>query len=739
MLATCGLGFLAFCVLVGVTYARTPVPDAQQKGVNDQGTSVFWGDSKKTPLLRLGEPRENVKLPNIPPYVQHAVLAAEDRNFETEPGISPTGIARAVYTSATGGEVTGGSTITQQLARNYYAGLSQQRSFSRKFKEIFISLRLGKEKPKSFILETYLNTIYFGRQANGVQAASRAFFHKNVDKLSVSEAALIAAMIQRPEYFHTTGDPNTDPARKALQDRWTYVLDGMVKMGWLSPADRQAQVFPKTEKHWNYIKETPESGYIRERVLKELRTVGITGQMINTQGYKIYTSLNPRLMAYAKQAVKQAGPSTLPRDVRIGMVSVNPLNGEIPAFYGGNGTNQSDAALYEAPQVGSSFKPYVLATALKQGYNVKSMIDGHSPQQFDNQGNSVPVTDQAQAVHNDSGDPPLGVIDLVQATQLSVNTAYVKLGLELGLSDVRKTAEAFGVPKVALDAHRGESGISLGIANYAAVYQAAGYAAFANGGTPVTPHVVTKIERKDGTEVKLPWTQKKDRILTPEQAAQATLAMRSVVTGGTGKGAALPNRPVAGKTGTTDKSAAAWFVGYVPQMSTAVTMFSQKNRPMTSIPGYGGGVYGGQIPASIWRAYMLRATQTMEVKNFTPPTFSEGTRQLWDTPPPKATPTPTVPTTPSACAPGDTTTPGCQSTQTPTTAPGGPIGGGGQPCNQWGLPPGCDPNTPPSNPAPKWWCQQHPGDPSCPAGDPGAGGGNGTPQSRSQTPARRKG
>ncbi|HEV7932668.1 MAG TPA: transglycosylase domain-containing protein, partial [Actinomadura sp.] len=645
--------------------------------------------------------------------------------------------------TASGGDVQGGSTITQQTARNYYEGLSQERSVSRKVKEILISIRMGREKKREEILEIYLNTIFFGRGANGIQAASRAYFHQPVDKLTVSQAAMLAAMIQRPAYFHTSGDPNTDPARKALEDRWSYVLDGMVKMGWLSPAERQKQVFPKTKQKWNYIKETPESGYIRERVLKELGVVGIDDQMINKRGYKVYTGLSPRQMGYAKDAVTRAGPRVLPKNVRIGLVSVDPANGEIRGFYGGDSpTKQTDAALYEAPQVGSSFKPYVLATALKQGFNVKSTIDGHSPQNFDGNGNSVPLSTPGYKVANDAGDPPMGVIDLVRATQLSVNTAYVKLGMKLGLKQVRETAAQFGVPQKALDDQAGRAGISLGIANYAAVYQASGYAAFANGGTPVTPHVITKIVRKDGSEVELPWTKKKERVLTPEQAAQATLAMRAVVQSGTGQKAALPDRPVAGKTGTTDKSVAAWFVGYVPQLSTAVTMFNQKNKPIPMIPGYSNGIYGGTIPAQVWKAYMTQATRGMEVKQFPQPTYSEGTQQMWDTPTPTATPTPTTSAPATTCPPGGQPgQPGCEQTQ-PTPTPEDPIGGG-QPCNQWGLPPGCDPNTPPSTPPPAWWCNQHQDDPRCrPAGNPApgtggnGGGGNGTPQSRSQTLAR---
>ena len=315
--------------------------------------------------------------------------------------------------------------------------------------------------------------------------------------------------------------------------------------------------------------------------------------------------------------------------------------------------------------MGSSFKPYVLATALKRGDNVKSMISGKSPQRFANNGENVPVNDQdGYLVKNDAGDPPMGVIDLVRATQMSVNTAYVKLGLNLGLDDVAQTAEEFGIPEGYLKPFKGQAGLSLGIANYPAVYQASGYAAFANGGTPVIPHLITKITNAHGKSIgNLPWKKKAEPVLTQEQAAQATYAMRSVVTRGTGTRAALPGRQVAGKTGTTEKNKAAWFVGYVPQLSAAVTMFNSKNKPITGIPGYQRSVYGGTIPAEIWKNFMLRVTQSMPPQPFQAPTFT-GNRQLWDSPPPTTpTPTPGVPsntpsTPPQGPPPGPSTSPG---------------------------------------------------------------------------------
>jgi membrane peptidoglycan carboxypeptidase len=663
-LAVMGLGTLAMIVLVVVAYAMTPVPSEAQSDATAQGSVVYYDDGK-TPMMRLGRHRESVPLNKIPQHVQDSVLAAEDRGFYSEPGVSPKGIARAVWTTATGGEVTGGSTITQQMARNYYAGLSQERTVSRKFKEILISVRLGKERPKTYILGTYLNTVYFGRQAYGIQAAARAYFGRDVSKLTVSQSAMLAAMIQQPAYFHTQGN---DAAAQALRARWNYVLDGLVTMGKLSPAERAKQRFPATKDSWSDVKETGQSGYIQQRITQELKAAGIPEEELGSGGLKIHTELNPKWMKYAEKAVRDQGVGSWPKSIGVGLVAVDPKTGAVKAFYGGNWKRtQYDSVFNPVAQVGSSFKPYVLATALKNGDNVKSMISGKSPQRFGNDGENLPLNSTGgYLVENDEGDPPMGVIDLVRATQMSVNTAYVKLGLNVGLNNVTQTAEGFGIPDGYLKPHRGQAGLSLGIANIPAVYQAAGYAAFANGGTPVKPHLITKITDSRGKSIgNLPWKKKAEPVLTQEQAAQATYAMRSVVNGGTGARAALPDRQVAGKTGTTEKNRAAWFVGYVPQLSTAVTMFNTKNKPITGIPGYQASVYGGTIPAEIWKNFMAGVTQTMPPEPFPVPTFA-GNRQLWDSPPPTTpTPTPGAPSTTPSIPP--------EGPPIPTESPGGPI------------------------------------------------------------------
>ncbi|MEU5880970.1 transglycosylase domain-containing protein [Spirillospora sp. NPDC047279] len=717
------LMFFGATTLIGVGYAMTPIPDAPQDGVTDEGSAILYGDGK-TPIVRLGATRESVPLSKVPEHVRTAVLAAEDRGFYSEHGVSPKGLARAVLKTAVGGDTQGGSTITQQLARNYYKGLSQDRTMSRKFKEIFISLKLGRKLDKNKILEMYLNTVFFGRQANGIQAASRAYFRKDVSQLNVAQAAMLAAMIQRPNYFQTRGDGD---ANQALRYRWNYVLDGMVEMGKLSQADRQRIQFPKTQYRWTDATATSQTTFIQERVMEELSQVKGVPEDVQNGGLRITTSLDPKWMGYAKDAMKEAGVARWPSKIGAGLIAVDPKNGEIKAFYGGNPErSQVDTVFTPGAQVGSSFKPYVLATALKEGQSVKSTIMGRSPQTFDVQGDNVP-RGQGYTVNNDEGDPPMGVINLVTATEKSVNTAYVKLGLKLGIDNVIDTAEGFGVPPKYFKNFHGQQGaVALGVTNIPAVYQASGYAAFANGGRPVTPHLITKVElrKPDGKmeTLDLPWDKQKKPILTKDQAAQATYAMKSVVRNGTATRARLSDgREVAGKTGTTEKNAAAWFVGYVPQLSTAVTMYNEKSsQSIKGIPGFqGNSIYGGTIPAQIWKNFMEKviAGENMQPQAFDAPTYSDSTPKTWDTPPPAPSPTPSE--TPS-CDPGTPGAPGsptgqpCPS-QSPTTSPSPttPPDAGRQPCDQWGMPVGCNPDIPPSDPPPTWWCARHPDAEQC--------------------------
>ncbi|WP_329522299.1 transglycosylase domain-containing protein [Spirillospora sp. NBC_01491] len=651
---------MAASVCVGVAYVRTPLPNEPQDGVTDQGSAVYYGDGR-TPIFRLGANREIVRHAQIPAHVRWAVLAAEDRGFYAGHGVSPTGTVRALLNNASGGDVQGGSTITQQLARNYFKGLSRDRSAGRKFKEIFISLKLARHRDKDDILDLYLNTIFFGRQTSGVQAAARAYFDKDVWQLTVAEGAVLAAMIQQPTYFKTRGG---DAPARALRARWRYVLDGMVAMGRLSRDEAARQRFPRTLDEWRGVDVSGQSLLVRQRVQEELRQLGIPMDSAVNGGLKIYTGLDRRWMGYAEQAMRKVREPDWPTGIRGGLIAVDPQDGAVKAFYGGDpARSQYDAVFNPVAQAASTFKPYVLAAALRRGYNVRSRVNGRSPQKFAPDGSITPQTAPGYEVDNDEEIGSLGVIDLVKATALSVNTGYVKLAFEAGVANVLRTAQDLGVPEPALRPFKGQVGIALGIANVPAVNQAAGYAAFANGGTAVTPHLITKIVDKRGRTVPLPWTKPGRRVLTQEQAAQTSYALRATVREGTGRRAALSDREAAGKTGTTDHNHAAWFVGYVPQLSAAVMMANTAQKPLKNLPGFSGTVAGENLPSSVWHSFMEKVTRDMPRKDFPTPGFS-GVAGDWGALPTPDAPTPDGPT-PGASTPG-APTPG-------TSNPGGPV------------------------------------------------------------------
>jgi membrane peptidoglycan carboxypeptidase len=613
-----------------VAYIRTPVPTQPQDGVTDEGSTVYYADGR-TPLFRLGANREAVRHDQIPDRLRWAVLAAEDRGFYGDHGVSPTGTFRALWNNVAGGDTQGGSTITQQLARNYFKGLSRDRTMRRKVKEIFIALKLDRNRAKDEILDLYLNTIYFGRQTSGVQAAARAYFDRDVWQLDVAQCALLAAMIQRPTYFKTQGD---DAAARALRSRWAYVLDGMVSMGRLSRADAGRQRFPRTQDEWTGVGLSGQDLLVRHRVETELASVGIPMDSVVNGRLKIYTGLDQRWMRYAERAMRGAREPEWPRTVHAGLVAVDSRTGAVKALYGGDPKrSQVDSVFAPVAQAGSTFKPYVLAAMLRKGLSVRTKVSGASPRKFAPNGDVTPMTAPGYKVENDEEIGSLGTIDMVEATALSVNTGYVKAALKVGIANVMETARLFGVPEAALKPFAGQAGVALGIPDVSAATQAAGYAAFANGGTAVVPHLVTRVVDAKGRRVPLPWDGPGRRVLDGEQAAQATAAMRATVLKGTGRLAALTGREAAGKTGTTEHNRAAWFVGYVPQVSTAVVIGNAKPATLRNLPGFTGTVAGENVPAAIWHAFMERVTRDLPAEVFPRPLFT-GTAADWTDPDP---------------------------------------------------------------------------------------------------------
>ncbi|WP_237104930.1 transglycosylase domain-containing protein [Nonomuraea sp. MG754425] len=580
----------------------TPIPDTTQKQATAQGSVIYYRDGKSV-LARQGIDRRKVDLAQVPEHVRDAVIAAENRSFYQDGGVSIKGTARAVWSTLSGQQLQGGSTITQQLVRNYYSGLSQERSVVRKFKEILIAMKVDQSRSKDWVLEQYLNTIYFGRGANGVQSAARAYFGKDVEKLAVSEGAYLASVIQQPSRF--AAPKGTDLA--AARERWQSVINAMGATGGLTPQQAAAERFPELVEPKKPFELKGQAQYMLEQVTAELNRRGYTDEDINSGGLKIVTTFDKKLMQAAQRAVEETLPDGTPQKVRTGLAAVDPASGEVVAFYGGKPSQSKyyDSAFSAKVMAGSTFKPYTLAAALNDGFDLSTRVDGNSP---------LRVASASQSIPND-GDRSYGQIDLISATQNSVNTAFVDLGQKVGLDKVARIAEAAGLPAEQLDQHKSAAAFPLGVASVSAVQNASGFSTFANKGVHVEAHVVRSVTDAEGRKEVVKPTETK--AVSEQAAADTTYAMQQAVKYGTGTAARLYDRPVAGKTGTTDDSKSVWFNGFTPQLAVAVDMFRDDNATVT-IPGYGT-QFGGQLPAQIWRAFMTEAMSGKPVEEFPEP------------------------------------------------------------------------------------------------------------------------
>ena len=649
------LGLLVVvAVLTAVIYARTEIPSASSV-VTAQTTIITFSDGRE--LARTGaQNRRSVSLQTVPADVRHAVLAAEDRNYYSEPGISPRGIVRAVWADLRGGNVAqGGSTITQQYAKNAY--LSQQKTVSRKFREIFYAVKLDHSRSKDAVFEDYHNRIYFGRGAYGIETAAETYFHTSVDRLGAAQGAVLASLIRAPAYY----DPTTHPT--AARDRWRYVLDGMVAQRWIPPSEAAGLRYPAVSKDKPRDTLGGPSGYIVEAVKKELVAKGFDDNRLSLDGLTVRTTIDRKAQDAAVAAEnsvlgKMSGPVSA-------LVAVEPGVGAVRAMYGGRDyvAVPRNLATQAVRLPGSSFKPYTLATALKEGISLRTVFAGTSPKFVKGYGKD-------NRVRNDRNEQCYRC-NLVTSLERSVNTVFVPLAVEVGPSAVATTAHAAGIPDSVPLAEPGgytSAGIALGVYGVHPIDQAVGFATFAAHGIRAEPFLIQSVTDRDG-QVLYGAQPKTAGAFTADIAADATYAMRQVIEGsqGTGRRARLADgRPAAGKTGTTSKNTDAWFVGFTPQLSAAVWMGNLDNRPLTNVPGYRGGVYGGTLPADIWKRFMDAALAGEPIKEFPPPTFLGSTGSgLPSLPRPSSSPVSSAPAT----SPSPSLTPSPTPSASPTPSP----------------------------------------------------------------------
>lgn len=602
---TIGVGFVLSTYLFAYAYFSVKIPNPNQY-INSQATIIQYADGSE--IGRVGaEDRISVQLASVPIRVRHAILAAEDRNFYNEHAFSSSGILRALWHDLRGGTLQGGSTITQQYAKTAF--LTPQRSIRRKIKEIVIAVKLEQELSKDQIFENYLNTIYFGRGAYGVQTGAQVFFGRNVNQLSVSQAAVLAAVLNAPGYY----DPANGPSYQArLISRWKYVLSGMAKAKWITQAQRAAQRFPYILPRTSPGSLAGPKGYVISWIENQLQQFGFSQDQLMQGGLVVKTTLVKRDQQAAVDAVAKRTPRAPFSNLRVALVSIQPGTGAVLAMYGGQDylKNQYNNATQATTQAGSSFKPFALTAALEAGISLHSTWNGHSPQVFYDPGSQSPYP-----VFN-YGNEQFSNINLITAVANSVNTVFVPLGIDVGPDKVIDVARRAGIPaSVQMIA---SPSVTLGVASAHVIDLASAFATFAAQGIYAKPYIVSQVIGDNGGILYQTQPQT-NQVFASDVMADLTTALQAVTKYGTASGAVSNlGRPSAGKTGTTTDNASAWFTGYVPQMATSVALF--RDNAHQSLNGIGGlnAVTGGTFPARIWDQYMRQALAHTPIMAFPP-------------------------------------------------------------------------------------------------------------------------
>jgi penicillin-binding protein 1A len=550
--------------------------------------------------------RATVTLRDVPAPMIDAVLAAEDARFFEHPGYDLRAITRAAVINWREGKVVqGGSTITQQYVKNVYFR-NPARTFGRKARELRLAIELEARFSKNEILERYLNTVYFGDGAYGVKAAAETYFDRDVTELTPSDAALLAGLIKAPSGYNPR-----DHADRALARR-NAVLRRMSALGMMSPAQANRLAASPLGVLADPPKIASRQPYFVEAVKRELlsdRRFGASederARALYEGGLRVETTLDPRLQGFAERAID--GVLNQPGDPAAALVAIRPQSGEIVAMVGGRDWNASQVNLAlgkagggSGRQPGSSFKPIVAATAMESGITLDARYE------------SGPVTfvfDASSKTWTPSTGASRGLMTLSDAMVDSVNSVYARLGMQLGPGQIATQAHLMGVesklPAV--------PSLALGSGEVSVLDMAAAYATIANGGTSVNPTTIRRVRTSDGAILR-PQQEVVPGVVSPGNSYLLTKVLEQVITRGTGTAANI-GRPAAGKTGTSNDYADAWFIGYTPQLVAAVWVgYPQGRIPMFNVRGIQ--VQGGTFPALIWRAFMLEALNGVPPKRF---------------------------------------------------------------------------------------------------------------------------
>lgn len=595
-----GFGLVILVMLTGIgcgflTASMNTKPDLANDILPPASSQIYDINGNEIANVHAAENRRPVKIEQVPKDLQNAFVAVEDNRFYEHSGVDPRGIMRALYANIRGRGVSeGGSTITQQLAKNAY--LTQDRTITRKIQEVFLALQLERQYTKQEILEMYLNQIYFGQGAYGVQAAAQTYFGKDVDKLTLNECAMLAGIPKSPNYYSPANNMQAAQARKAV------VLDQMAKYGYI--ANSQAQktkqeqltlVKPVAKEKDNtaayfidYVTQTLIDKYGADAVYKE--------------GLKIYTTLDMDMQKAAEAAVKKLPTYRTDgngvQQPQAAIVAIDPHNGYIKVMVGGRGTDQFNRATMAVRQPGSAFKPFVFAAALEEHFTPNTVI------------NDAPIDIGGWRPQNDSGSFS-GKVTMREVAQHSINVPTVKIAQKIGIDKPIYYAQAMGISTFVLDGAQNDKQLATALGGMTKgvtpLEITSAYGTFANKGVHVEPVVIVKVLDRNGKVLEQS-EPKQNSVISANSAAELTDMLQTVIKNGTGRKADI-GRPAAGKTGTTSNYHDAWFVGYTPDLVAGVWMGNDDNTPMR-------GVMGGQLPAEIWKAFMQKALAQTPAKNF---------------------------------------------------------------------------------------------------------------------------
>ncbi|MBR4903631.1 MAG: penicillin-binding protein 1A [Selenomonadaceae bacterium] len=583
-----GIGFVTANLNVKADLSKDILPPASSHIYDSAGNEIA--------IIHATENRVPVKIEQIPLNLLNAFVAIEDNRFYEHKGVDFRGLLRAAYTNFVRGEIAeGGSTITQQLAKNAY--LTQERTIKRKIQEVFLALQLEKQYTKQEILELYLNQIYFGQGAYGVQAASKTYFGKNVEDLTLAECAMLAGIPKSPNYYSPFNNIN------AAIERRDTVLDQMVVYGYISYSQcyeaKKAEVVLAPP---NVPEKHKDAMYFIEYVT-QLLVDRYGADAVYKEGLKVYTTIDLDMQKMAEEALLIYLPEYYTDENGIvqpqgSIVAVEPKTGYIRAMVGGRGTDQFNRATMAERQPGSAFKPFVFVAGLESGYTPDTVIedspitiDGWSPQNYS---------------RRFSGNVTLRTVAI-----FSMNVPTVKIAQALGIDKAIFYAQEMGISTFVLEGDPSDTNLAASLGGLTRgvtpLEIASAYGTFANSGIHIPHTAITKVLDRNGNviyEAALEGRQ----VISPESCADLTSMLEDVIIKGTGKGAAI-GRPAAGKTGTTSDYHDAWFVGYTPDLSVSVWIGCDDNSELD-------GITGGDLPATIWSHFMQNALLNVPVHDF---------------------------------------------------------------------------------------------------------------------------